>query len=601
MTLRTRLILLHSSLAAFALLATATTIFLVQNQLAGTAQTFDRLVSEAQYVDEARAHLQTLDVHLHEVLIGRRAADEVLAADSRGVAAHLAELGRLWGPDVAQGRDDPIAALSGRLGRELGEFIARARQGDLSQAEQLFKQSMEAETLPACDRALVQLRRAIDARRASASARLVGNDAMILWASLALGVIGTGIVAIGAVIVRRRLIQPIERLSVAADAFARGDLSQRVSLDSGDELAALGGTLNDMAVRLSASQRKYQSLFANLRDGLIVCDAAGVVRECHDGEPPLLGVAARQAVGGRIAEIWAAWQSPDLNWMELTRRGISERGPIRLSNVAVDRNGSRRHFDLTVYSVELEDRPHAAFSLRDVSGRVQLEQVRARAEASEVAVRFARGIAHDFKNLLGAALHALGDGVDNPRVRTAHEACEQAARLARRLMRFATMDAGSAQRVALASAVADIVASLGLERRDDIQVELRLPSDAFAMVDPDHLAQIVLNLITNAVEAMPAGGRLSISAGRDCIRDGEGPTPTGQVALCISDTGVGLSVDAMRHIFEPYYSTKPRGDYGPRGLGLAVTYAAVRHSGGHIRVESEPNKGSTFTVFLPAD
>ena len=599
MTLRARLILLHSTLAAFALLATATTIYLVQNQLAGAASTFDRLVTESTFVDEVRADLQTLDVHLHEVLLAHREADELLLAEIDGMMVRFAELGRLWGPDVAAGTRNPIEPLAGRLRRELAQFAALIREGRTDESLQLFKSQIESETLPVCQQALLQLRRAIDVRAAGASAKLVGTDSMILWASLALGVIGVGIVVIGALIVRRRLIQPVRRLTEAADAFASGDLNHRVRLESSDELATLGDTLNGMAARLDASRRKYQSLFANLRDCLIVCDADGVVRECHDSEPPLFGDTAPDNVGLKITDLALRWRSPELDWMELVARGIRARGPIRLSNLAVEREGETRYFDLTAYSVDIEDRPHAAFSLRDVSGRVQLEQVRGRAEASEVAVRFARGIAHDFKNLLGSALNALHNGEHDPDLRTAREACEQAARLARRLTRFATMDAGMKQRVQLASAVGDIVASLGLDRRPEILIRLDLPPDLAVKVDPDHLTQIVLNLVTNAVEAMSKGGRLEISAASAAVNESPNP-PRPYVALSVRDTGVGLNSEQLRHVFEPFYSTKPQGDSGPRGLGLAVTYAAVHHSDGQIRVESQPGGGACFTILLPA-
>ena len=132
-------------------------------------------------------------------------------------------------------------------------------------------------------------------------------------------------------------------------------------------------------------------------------------------------------------------------------------------------------------------------------------------------------------------------------------------------------------------------------------------------VDPNQLQQVLINLALNARDAMPGGGRLSISTGAvelenpeagglagEAARAGEGSIPAGRYAvLTVEDTGEGMSEEVKSRLFEPYFTTKEPGRDKGTGLGLSMVYGVVRQSGGYIQVFSEPGRGTTFRILLP--
>ncbi|MCS6918391.1 MAG: ATP-binding protein, partial [Fimbriimonadales bacterium] len=116
--------------------------------------------------------------------------------------------------------------------------------------------------------------------------------------------------------------------------------------------------------------------------------------------------------------------------------------------------------------------------------------------------------------------------------------------------------------------------------------------------DPNLLLQIVLNLVVNARDAMPDGGAITISLRNKTLRRPVGGVPKGNyITLTVADTGIGIAPEALPYIFEPFYSTKPQGQ--GTGMGLAAVQGAVQQLGGYIEVQSEPGKGTRFTVYFP--
>src|SRR5207302_5366449 len=139
--------------------------------------------------------------------------------------------------------------------------------------------------------------------------------------------------------------------------------------------------------------------------------------------------------------------------------------------------------------------------------------------------------------------------------------------------------------------------------RDEMEFVVKLDPDAGCVnADPGQIEQVIMNLVVNARDAMPQGGKLTVETahiGADAIRgSGTADLPAGDyVMLSVADTGIGMDADTQSRIFEPFFSTKSK-DEGT-GLGLSVVYNIVRASGGHVRVSSEPGRGSTLRVFFP--
>ncbi|MFH1689310.1 MAG: PAS domain S-box protein [Candidatus Eisenbacteria bacterium] len=234
------------------------------------------------------------------------------------------------------------------------------------------------------------------------------------------------------------------------------------------------------------------------------------------------------------------------------------------------------------------------------------------AQKMEAVGRLAGGVAHDFNNLLTAISgYAELLSCDASLSETVHgdigqirKAAEQAATLTRQLLAFSRRQPLQPVVMDLNKIVADMNAMLRRLISEDIELITALDDSAcHTKVDPGQLEQVIINLAVNARDAMPEGGRLTISTGNvvldslACVTIHDA-RPGGFVCLSIEDTGSGIERDVIDQIFEPFFSTK--GPTKGTGLGLAVVYGIVRQHGGWINVYSEPNQGTVFKVYLPS-
>jgi CheY-like chemotaxis protein len=229
----------------------------------------------------------------------------------------------------------------------------------------------------------------------------------------------------------------------------------------------------------------------------------------------------------------------------------------------------------------------------------------------EAVGRLAGGIAHDFNNLLmvirGYAEIVLQEDHMSPAVRksvdTIVRTTESAASLTRQLLSFSRTHVFSPQVLDLNSLVSRMSEMLLGVLRDEMEFIVALDSDFCCVsADPGQVEQVIMNLVVNARDAMPHGGKLTLATtliARDAPRSTRPSTlPRGEyVMLSVTDTGVGMDAATQSRMFEPFFTTKNK-DEGT-GLGLSVVYNIVRASGGNVRVSSEPGRGSTFQVFFP--
>lgn len=238
------------------------------------------------------------------------------------------------------------------------------------------------------------------------------------------------------------------------------------------------------------------------------------------------------------------------------------------------------------------------------------EQIRQTQKLDSIG-RLAGGVAHDFNNLLSVilvysdlALLTL-DPSDplHSHISEMKAAGQRAANLTRQLLAFSRRQVLEPRSLNLNEVVSGMEKMLRRVIGEDIQ--LSIESDAAlgcVRADPGQFEQVLLNLVINARDAMPTGGSLIIRTANlriDTAAAAEGTqvVPGEYVALSVRDTGCGMSEAVRSRLFEPFFTTKPAGQ--GTGLGLSTVYGIVQQSGGHIRVESTPGKGSTFEVFLP--
>jgi len=226
----------------------------------------------------------------------------------------------------------------------------------------------------------------------------------------------------------------------------------------------------------------------------------------------------------------------------------------------------------------------------------------------------AGGIAHDFNNLLQAitgfaalALIALPEGEDRVRskVRNIVKAADRATSLVRRLLAFSRQDGASPQRLLDLNVEVVHTAEI-LERTIPkmIRIETHLARDLRPILaDPIQIEQVIMNLATNARDAMPDGGCIRIETENRMVSDDDARRPAGGasgpcVVLRVRDTGVGMDAGTMAKMFDPFFTTKVVG--AGTGLGLSTIYGIVLGHGGWIHCESEPGQGTCFDIFLPA-
>jgi nitrogen-specific signal transduction histidine kinase/CheY-like chemotaxis protein len=247
----------------------------------------------------------------------------------------------------------------------------------------------------------------------------------------------------------------------------------------------------------------------------------------------------------------------------------------------------------------------------DITERKVLEQQLLQAQKMEAVGRLAGGIAHDFNNLLMAITgyselmrsKVLKDDPLYSHLENILKAGDRATALTQQLLTFSRQKIVYPQVVDLNRVVLDLEPMLRRLIGEDLDLEVVTDGGTGAVkADPGQLGQIVMNLVVNARDAMPQGGRLTLKTAPVDFTVGchnqYGLTPPGAyVRLEVQDTGMGMDETTQAHVFEPFFTTKEPGK--GTGLGLSTVYGIVKQSGGYLDLVSSPGAGSTFTVYLP--
>ncbi|MFQ5495389.1 MAG: ATP-binding protein, partial [Phycisphaerae bacterium] len=609
MSLRRKLIFMHATFMAFAVAAAAATVYGVQLHVRNTVNALDQLVDESNRVDRLRVDAQQQFVWLHEIASGRGEINDSYLARSDAFFTRLEEAGHF----AAQGRDDSdwrhIVGLGQSLRATSQRCLDLVRASRNEEALRLLTTRIERDLMVALNTRLDDVKKFLDDARRRSLERVEATNVQLYGLAALIALTCLGFLIVATAMVRRWLIEPITDLQTATQEFGKGRLDHRVALSADDEFGALGQALNEMASSLGATQRKYRSLFENLRDAVIILDPDGHVVECRDSDTRVLGIAPERTLGRRLLDIWPEWSSAAVDWNDVVSRVARGGRHFRALDVALPPRGDQRAIvDVIAYPIEYAEARYVAIVLRDATERDQLQRLGRRSETMEAAVTLAQGIAHDFKNLLNSAVTTLsliadqgGDSKDAARIQTALRACRQAAGLSRRLLGFATADEGNPEMLSLGEMVRLILGSLDEPFLAPLDVRVECDRPVRVRMDKDQLTQIILNLIHNAADAMPDGGRLSITIGEAVTANPIGRRPPSPHAvLAVSDTGCGMTPEVKQRLFEPLFTTKGRGRHGRRGMGLAVVYAAVRNADGFIQVDSEVGRGTTIRIHLPS-
>ncbi len=355
-------------------------------------------------------------------------------------------------------------------------------------------------------------------------------------------------------------------------------------------------------------------------DPVVTLDASGAVIGINAAAERMFAYSNAEVVGRELATLIVPAELRDEYRAALARldptespRSVGE----RLELEAVRSDGVRLPVEMALARVDSASGPLFAAWIRDLSGRQIAEEILRRNEAQllqsqkmEAVGRLAGGVAHDFNNVLTAIFgyaDLLMDSFEPQHpgradVLEIKRAAERAANLTRQLLAFSRKQVLQPRQIRLNEVVGGLQPLLERLIGVDIMLTTDLdPAVGDVRADPGQIEQVLMNLAANARDAMPDGGRLSISTANEEISPEAARAQPGFeaghfVRLSVTDSGVGIPEDVRRHIFEPFFTTKEQGK--GTGLGLATVYGIVKQSGGWIYVASEAGRGTSFSIYL---
>jgi PAS domain S-box-containing protein len=353
-----------------------------------------------------------------------------------------------------------------------------------------------------------------------------------------------------------------------------------------------------------------QSIAENSADAIVTTDGRGRITYFSRGAEDLFGWKADEILGRPVAEFYPGGREEARSVM----RRLEREGRIRNYETAFWAKDGRWVTVNTSVSI-LRDRTGGTVGtlgvMKDITERKQLEDQLRQSQKMEAIGRLAGGVAHDFNNLLmvivGRADLLLDElAADHPlrrHVALIQKTSDRGAALVQQLLAFSRKQVLQPTVLDLNALVAKMEKLLRRLIGEHIElVTVLAPGTAHVQADRTQLEQAILNLVVNARDAMPSGGRLVLETAKveldqTYVRWHRSARSGQHVMLSVSDTGVGMDAETQSRLFEPFFTTKPPGQ--GTGLGLATVYGIVKQSGGNIWVYSEPGQGATFKIYLP--
>jgi len=360
------------------------------------------------------------------------------------------------------------------------------------------------------------------------------------------------------------------------------------------------------------SETRYRQLFEAEQDGILILDAqTGVITDVNPFLSELLGYSPAELLG---KPLWEIGLFKDVEASKNRFEELIAKQHIRYEDLPLKTRGG---LDISVQVVSnlyrLKGEKVVLCNVRDIRLRKdaeQSEQQLRQAQKMQAVGHLAGGLAHDFNNLLGVILgyceileeQAALPAPTRKMISEIHSAGTSARDLTQRLLAFSRRQILRPVALDLNETVNRMETMLGRLIGDHVQLVSTLcPRLGTIMADPSQVEQVLMNLVINARDAMPGGGKIAIETANvemDETKVLPPPftNPGRYISLTVSDTGVGIDPETQSHIFEPFFSTKVA-DKGT-GLGLSTVFGIVNQSGGVIAVSSEPGNGTTFKIYF---
>jgi PAS domain S-box-containing protein len=359
------------------------------------------------------------------------------------------------------------------------------------------------------------------------------------------------------------------------------------------------------------TEDKYRLIFEEAANIIILTDKKAVVVDCNSQIQKMLGYTPEQIINTELEKIIQPdYRSQIRNCLEETLAGETSK---TIECKMIHNDG--KQVNVRINSSKFMDKSRQAVGticiVENITERKRLEEQLLMSQKMEAVGRLAGGIAHDFNNMLTAIIgyseialrsHKKGGSISTY-ISEIKKAGERAASLTQQLLAFSRRQVMQPKVIMINDLIKNLEKMIGRLIGEDIELKINLDQNTGRIkADPGQIEQVIMNLVINARDALPFGGKLTIETDNVDLNEEyanryfsfkEGP----YVMMAVTDNGAGMDKETVSHIFEPFFTTKDK-DKGT-GLGLSTVYGIVKQSGGYIWVYSEKEKGTSIKVYFP--
>ncbi len=365
---------------------------------------------------------------------------------------------------------------------------------------------------------------------------------------------------------------------------------------------------------LSLSEERYNGVTQSVNDAIVILNPEGGIITWNIGATTIFGYKDTDIIGHSISEI-----IPELdrnNYQKLFRK-LDEPSTSAVANTTIETTGRRQNgesipIELSLVGWQTNGAEFFTAIIRNISRRKRLEDQYRHAQKMEAVGQLAGGIAHDFNNILTgiigfAELAADTIETDLPAseyIRSIIRKSDHAATLVRQILAFSSKQVLDTRRMDMNASIMSVSSFIERVIGEHIEFSADLANDLYYIdADPTAIEQIITNLCVNARDAMVSGGKLIIKTENIVVNDSDDRVvdfvKAGEYAvLMVWDTGHGIDIETLQHIYEPFYTTKEVGQGS--GLGLAMVYGLVKQHHAYIHCDSNPDMGTAFKIYFPS-